>query len=198
MRIKYFGNSSFLFSTKTSKLITNPYDKNVKVKISKEGPDIMVLSHDSKDLGENEKIYLISSPGEYEVKDIFVYGYLSDVDKKSDIADIYMIEVEGVHIGVIDKNVKSIRRSVLDEIGIVNVLLVSLADDSGIKTSKMIDLVNKIDPQVVIPMDYSDENLGKFAKVLGVKDLETVPSIVLKGSDFSEEDVPIRVVVLKK
>ena len=75
MRIKYYGNSCFLFKAKDSKLITNPEDEGVKVNLKKVLPDIVVLMH----MGEVPKnnYYLINTPGEYEVKDAFVYGYAS-------------------------------------------------------------------------------------------------------------------------
>jgi hypothetical protein len=125
MRVKYCGNSCFLFRTKKSKLITNPKDKGVKVNLKRTEPDIVVLSHKSN-IGDNE-YYLISSPGEYEVKDIFVYGYLSSlVNDEVEGADIYMIDIENVHLCIIDRAVKKVRESVLDELGILDVLFISL------------------------------------------------------------------------
>jgi hypothetical protein len=109
-----------------------------------------------------------------------------------------MFNLEGIHLGMIDRSVKSISGEILDEMGIVNVLFISLASDSEMKLTKLTDLVNKIEPQIVIPMDYEKENLANFTKALGVKEPEKVPNLDVKRTDFIEDDMPLRVVVLEK
>lgn len=197
MKIKYYGNSCYLVKSKTTKLITNPKDKGVRAYLKKVAPDIVVLSHKSN-VDEND-YYVISTPGEYEIKDVFVYGYLSDISRGNQKqSDIYMIDVENVHLGFIDKEVTKVRESILSEMGIVNVLFVSLDTAAGMDTSKVIDLVNKVDPKIVIPMDYTKETLERFAKVLGVKEIEKEKTLDVKGSDCLDDDVPIRFIVLEK
>ncbi len=197
MKIKYFGNSCFLFATKDAKLVTNPKDDGSKLKLRKVKPDIIVKSH-TGDPKEKNNYYIIENPGEYEIKELFVYGFISSISSKGDIADIYMFDVDSVHIGYIDRKVAAIKQSIIKEMGIVNILFVSLAEDAGMKMTKLSDLVNKIEPQIVIPMDYTDKNLEKFAKIQGVKGLEEETTLNIKRTDFSEEDMPLRVVVLKK
>jgi hypothetical protein len=63
---------------------------------------------------------------------------------------------------------------------------------------KLVDIVDSIEPQIVIPMDYNKENLEHFSKILGVKSLEEESRLKVKRSDFTDEEMPIRVVVLKK
>jgi L-ascorbate metabolism protein UlaG (beta-lactamase superfamily) len=197
MNIKYFGNSSFLFKAKDTKLVTNPKSDGVKVNLKKIGADIVALSHKCK--LEEDGYYIISSCGEYEVKDVFIYGYASDPSNVvCDQADVYVFDLEGIHLGLIDKSVAKIREGVIDEMGVVNVLFVSLSEESKIKISKLNDLVSRIEPQIVIPMDYTKENLDKFLKAVGVKEPEKVDKLSVKRTDFSEEDMPIRVVVLEK
>lgn len=198
MKVKYLGNSSFLFKSKQAKLITNPTDQGLKINIKKVDPDIVVLSHKAQ-VAAND-YYLISSPGEFEVKEIFVYGYASTLeDGKGEIADIYMFDIENVHLCIIDKSVKNVRGSVLDELGIVDVLFVSLAEEAGMKFSKITDLVNKIEPYILIPMDYTQKTLADFTKTLGVQEVEKMETVLdVKKSDFSEEEVSMRFVVLEK
>ena len=195
MKIKYYGNSCFLFKSQNTKLITNPKDTGVKVNLKKLAPDIVVVSH-KDNIGE-DNYYLITAPGEYEVKGIFVYGYLSDL-KRDENANIYMIDVENVHLGIIDKTVESVREWILNEMGIMDVLFVSLADDTSMKLSKLVDLVNKVEPQVVVPMDYTKERLVEFSKVIGVKGMEKVEKLDIARGDFVDEEVPMRLVVLNR
>jgi len=197
MKIKYYGNSCFRFSGKVSKMVTNPKDKGVKMSLKRIKPDIVVKSHKGENKGY-EGMYVIANPGEYEIKDIFVYGYLSESESNENIADIYMFDIENIHIGYIDRKVEAMKQSIIKDMGIVNVLFVSLAGDAGMKMTKISDLVNKIEPQIVIPMDYTSKNLEKFAKIQGVKSLEEETKLNIKKNDFAEEDMPLRIIVLKK
>lgn len=197
MKIRYYGESCFYIKSGGSKLVTNPFDRNTSIRLNQLEPDVVVLSHDAK-VKKND-FYLINCAGEFEVKDLFVYGYVSnasDVDTKG--ADVYMFDIKGVNIGMIDKSARKVRSWVINQMGIVNVLLVSLSDESNMKLSKLSDLVNKIEPEVVIPMDFTKKKLDEFKKVLGVKDVEEDKSFKAKASSFSEEEVSTRIVVLEK
>jgi hypothetical protein len=196
MKISYYGNSSFLFKTKDVKLITNPLDATSKVNLKRISPDIVVTTHQSE-IEEND-YYIISSPGEYEVKDVFVYGYISNLSR--DIhsqADAYMFDIEGVHLSILDRSVQKLSGSIIDEMGIVDVLFVSFAKESGMRISKIIDLVNKIEPYIVVPTDYTNETLETFIKSMGIKNMEKVEKLDISKRDFADEDVPIRFVVIE-
>ncbi len=196
MKIKYYGNSCFYFKSKGAKLITNPFDKHVKVKLSSLEPDVVVLSHDADCKGDG--YYIVSSAGEYEVKDLFVYGYVSDLssDKKYN-CDVYMFDIEGVHLGMIDKSVTKLRSWVINQMGIVNVLFVPLAEESGMKISNLSELVSKIEPEILVPMDYNEDKLREFAKVLGVKAWDKEKDLEVKSSDFTDEEASMKVIVLE-
>lgn len=196
MRIKYYGNSCFLFKSKIAKLITNPKDDNVKLNLKKADPDVVVTSH-KIDVPEND-YYLITSPGEYEVKELFVYGYNSSVDTEDpEQADIYMFDIDGVHVGMIDQTVERVRGNILNEMGIVDILCISIRDDVGMKLTKITDLINKIEPYYVIPMDFNKESLEKLAKILGVKNLEEADDLKVKKAEFDSEEVITKILVLK-
>jgi L-ascorbate metabolism protein UlaG (beta-lactamase superfamily) len=197
MRVKYLGNSSFLVKSKETKLITNPLDLGVSEKLHKIMPNIVVLSH--KVEIPPDSYYIVSSPGEFEVRDIFIHGYTSQIESDDPSgADIFMIDIENVHFGFIDKKVTRVSEDIVDEMGIVNVLLVSLAENMGMKLNQIVDLINRIEPQIVVPMDFTKEFLESCAKVMGVKEMEKLPYLDVKFTDFTEEDVATRLVMLEK
>jgi len=196
MKISYFGNSSFLFKTKDTKLVTNPLDASAKVNLKQVAPDIIVTTHKSE-IDPNE-YYIISSPGEYEVNDIFVYGHVSDTEVNDhEQADLYVLDIENVHLSILDRSVKRLRGSILDEMGIVDVLFVSLSPDSAMRTSTVIDVVNKIEPYIVIPTDYTKETLESFTKAMGIQNMEKVSKLDVSKSDFADEDIPVRFVLIE-
>lgn len=196
MQVKSYGNSTILLKSNKAKLITNPKSEGAKVNLKALAPEIVLLTE--KNELPDDSFYVISSPGEFEVQDIFVYGYKSDLSGDNQQADVYMVDIAKVHLGIIDKSVDKIRDWVLNEMNIANVLFVPLTEGIGMKLSKVADFVNKIDPWIIVPMDYSKESLGEFIRIIGVKDVEKVDSLDLKHTDFTEEDMPTRCVVFEK
>jgi len=197
MKVKSYGNSSVLFKSSKAKLITNPKSAGAKVNLKAVMPDVILLTEQNEipDSGS----YVISSPGEYEVKDIFVYGYKSDLAANNDHqADVYMVDIAKVHLGIIDKSVDKIRDWVVNEMNIANVLFVPLTEGVGMKLANVADFVNKIDPWIVVPMDYSKDSFDEFIRITGVKNVEKVDSLELKHTDFAEEDMPMRCVIFEK
>lgn len=198
MKIKYYGGSSFELSTKEAKLLTNPFGKKSKAKLNKIKPDIVVVSHKME--VEEDGFFLITTAGEYEVSDVFVYGYSSKTggEKDEGIANIYVFDLEGIHFGFIDKEVKKVKRSHLNDIGLVNVLFMSLASDVEMTMSKKLKLIRKVEPQMVIVMDYDKENLAEFTKSLGIKAVDKEKTLKLSKNEFKDDDMPLRCVILDK
>ena len=197
MKVKYFEGSTFLLENGESKLLTNPFDKSADL-LEKVSPTIVVLSHEAKSAKTNG-FFTVVTPGEYEVKDIFVYGYNSLEDEKGQTsADVFMFEVEGIHFGFIDKSVVTAEQSILSEIGIVDVLFVPLEKESGMSLAKTIELIRKIEPFMIIPMDYDEATLKEFVNTMGINEAETVKDLKLSKSDFADEEMPLRCVVFEK
>ena len=196
MKVKYFGNSTFLLQAGESKLITNPFETK-KDLIKATNPSIIVLSH--KGEVKASEAFTISTPGEYEVKDMFVYGYSSSSDEADMIqADIFMFDLEGVHLGFIDTNVSSGKTSHMKELGISDILFISLAKDSAMSIAKRIELTRKIEPYIIIPMEYDDVTLKEFINAMGIKEVEKLEDVKFSTSDITEEDMPMRCVVLQE
>lgn len=195
MEVKYFGNSSFLLKSKKKvKVLTNPFDVNVKINIKKIQPEIVLASHKIKKAGND--YYFINTAGEYEIKDIFVYGF--DSKPESEDCDVFLISMDHISFGLIDKNVNQLSDVIVDEMGIVNVLFISLDEEVGMKINKLVDLASEIDPQILIPMDFDEKSLEQLKKSVGVKEIEKLPKLSVKSDEFSGEDIPMRIVVLEK
>ena len=109
----------------------------------------------------------ITSPGEYEIKDIFVQGINSD----------YLIEAEGMRVCYLPGGEKA------EEFGEVDILLVP---------SEKSKLVSQVEPRIAIPMGGET---AKFLKALGKKSVQSQPKLLIKKKDLPKEETQI--VVLK-
>lgn len=88
MEITYLGHSSFKIKTKTAVVVTDPFPSEMLgFKFPKTEADIVTISHQHEDhnclkLIEGDP-FIISEPGEYEVKGVSVFGYPSFHDSAS-------------------------------------------------------------------------------------------------------------------
>jgi len=211
--ITWHGISCFKIKSKVHiddvSIITDPYDASSGLRVPRTLMADIVTSSKNDPLHNNvsavksnradKDIFVIKSPGEYEVSDVFVYGVTGPEDKK-DANIIFRFEIGGfslAHLG--DLNYEPTGKEV-EAIGDVDILFVPVS--SIMDTKKIISVVSAIDPQIVVPMNYEIPNLktkaepvDKLLKELGVKDMETVKSLKLSKKEFGEE---MRVVVIEK
>lgn len=142
---------------------------------------ITIFSDASKVLGNVTDSFVITTPGEYEVKDIRVYGY----PLKKEV--IYMIQLEGVSIVYMASNSEEVTKELSEELNTVNVLIIPISSDPD-------DLISELEPNIVIPQNFTEESLPKFLKNLGVENVEKTSK--LKVTTFAEDDEEMKVVVL--
>ena len=108
MIITYLGKQFFKISQGEMTLAFNPVSKNSKSGISaKFGADIAFSTTNHIDYNGLEQVshgdrnpFLITGPGDYEVKEIFIKGSLSEanIDGKKYINTIYSLTVDGIRI----------------------------------------------------------------------------------------------------
>src|ERR1700685_4598155 len=106
MVISYLGGECIKMSQGDLTLAFNPPSKDSSLKMSKFGADIALVSLDNEDFngtenarfGEREP-FVISGPGEYEVKGVAVRGFGSEssYDGKG-INTIYSVALEGMNL----------------------------------------------------------------------------------------------------
>lgn len=213
MDIKYLGHSSFQIKTKEARIVTDPFDpKMVGLKFPKTEADIVTISHSHHDhnyiAGISGNPLVLDWPGEFERMKMRIYGFRSFHDKKQGAERgenvVYKIEAEGISIlhcgdlGVV------LTDDFLDDVGEVDILMVPTGGFYTIDASEAVELVQKVEPKMVIPMHYNSpklnqEGFGKlstveeFLKKVGVEPQPAVAKLTLKKEDFGEE---MKVVVM--
>ena len=108
MIISYFGKQFFKIQQGEMVLAFNPVSKSSKTGISaKFGSDIAFITTNHSDYNGIEQLshgdrepFAVTGPGDYEVKDIFVKGVMSDseIAKKKYINTIYALSVDNINI----------------------------------------------------------------------------------------------------
>jgi len=124
--------------------------------------------------------FMIDGPGEYERKNVFVEGIGRD---KSET--VFVIRAEDLILCYLGRLKKMLSDDEIKRIGDIDILFVPLGEEGTLEVTKANEVINKIDPRVVIPMLYSD--LAKFKEMEGVSNGE-VESYKVKKIDLPSEE----------
>ncbi len=208
MDITYLGHSSFRIRGKNATVVTDPYDSDmVGLKFPKHvAADIVTISHDHKDHNAVEAIeespYVINGPGEYEIKGVGIVGVSVFHDNENGAKrgknTIYRIEIDGisvVHLGDLGHVMNSAQ---VDELDGVNILLVPVGGVYTIDPSQATQLINDIEPSIVIPMHYGRAELnqkefgelsplGAFLKEIGKEGIAPQPKLTITKDKLPAE-----------
>lgn len=189
------------------KIVVDPYEETIGLKLSPLEADILLITHNHVDHNNKKAIktepFVISNPGEYEVKGVFVQGIPSFHDntqgKERGRNTIYVIEVEGIkicHMG--DFGQKELTPEQLTLIGDVDILLLPVGGVYTITGKEAAGIVNQIEPKIVIPMHYLIPKLKaklegpeEFLKMMGAKEVVPIEKLVVKVKDLLREETNI-------
>ncbi len=215
MDITYLGHASFRIRGKSASVVTDPFDPDmIGLKFPKHvEADIVTVSHEHKDHNSVSQIegspFVIHGPGEYEIKGIGVVGTSSFHDDKKGAErgknTIYRIEVDGVSIVHLGDLGHILSADQVDELDGVNILMVPVGGFYTISASQAVQVINDIDPSIVIPMHYGRPDMqGKglsqlapcsvFLKEIGKESVIPQPKLVISKDKLPAE---MQVVVLE-
>lgn len=181
MEISYLGHSSFKIRGKTATLVTDPYSPEMTdLKFPKVGSDIVTISHQHEDHNKKELIqglpFIISGPGEYEVKGVFIFGISSFHDSSEGSErgpnTIYLIEIEGLricHLGDLGHKLSDLK---LQELNGVDILFIPVGGIFTIGPRQASEVIAQLEPKIVIPMHYNFPglNMAVFGKMSSLED----------------------------
>jgi len=207
MQISWFGLAYFRLVTREATVIIDPYSPSVGLKPPRLSTDILLLTSDREAHGNQKTVsgepFLVSGPGEYEVKNIFVWGHA--IDHNGDQprrTTVYVIEAEDLsiaHLG--DLNVVPTEEQ-LDRLEGVDILMIPVGGHHVLDAKKASALISEIEPRVVIPMYYKNNglkmplaSLDAFSKELGVKGSEKLDKYKISKKDLPQDET--KVVILQ-
>lgn len=214
MDITYLGHSCFRIRGKNATVVCDPYDAKIGLKFPKHvEADVVTVSHDHPDhnaVGQIEgSPFVVSGPGEYEIKGVGVVGYgvFHDNEKGATRGKntMYRIEVDGVsivHLGDLGHTLSS---DEVDQLDGVNILMVPVGGFYTIDASQAVHVVNDIEPLIVIPMHYGRQELSAdlasklspvsaFLKEIGKESVVPQPKLTISKDKLPAE---MQVVVLE-
>lgn len=204
MIITYLGGESVKIQFGDTILAFNPISKDSKLKASKFGADIVLSSINHPDMNGvdqvsfgDKKPFVVSGPGEYEIKGIFIKGLLSDsgYDGEKFNNTIYTVGLEGMnicHLGAL--NTTELRKETDEAIDEVDVLFVPIGGEGVLDPAKAYKLAVSIGPKIIIPIHYGDvgnkDALKTFLKEAG-ESPTPLPKLTLKKKDLDGKQAEV-------
>lgn len=203
MIITYFGKQFFKIQQGDLVIAINPISKDSKsdTKASRFGSAIALSTINHPDYNGFEMVshgdivpLEIKGPGDYEVKDIFIKGIMSEtiINDKKYINTIYSMTIEGISIcflGAISKN--KLDSDTLGKIGSPDILFVPVGNNDLLSPSDAHKLAVSMEPKVIIPMDYDEKNLKAFLKETGQDKISPIDKFTIKSKELIGREAEI-------
>ena len=199
MIITYFGKQFFKIQQGETVLSFNPVSKSSKTGINTHfGADIALITTNHPDYNGLEQLshgertpFAIAGPGDYEIKEIFIKGVLSDAviaDKKY-INTIYLLSVDNINIvflGALSN--PEISKEAHEAINSPDVLFIPVGGKGLLDAKSAAKLASLFEPKMIIPMDYDELSLKVFLKEIGEEKAEVIDKLTLKLKDLEGKE----------
>jgi L-ascorbate metabolism protein UlaG (beta-lactamase superfamily) len=197
MVISYLGGECFKVSQGELTLAFNPPSKDSSLKVSKFGSDIVLISQNHEDFngvenasfGEREP-FVISGPGEYEVKGVAVRGFGSETQYggAKSINTIYSVALEGMNLcflGALGSSV--LPHAAAQELDDIDILFLPIGDKGVLDYDKAYALAVQLEPKAIVPMHYDAASLKSFLKEAG-ESVMPVEKLTVKKKDLDGKE----------
>ncbi|OGZ33966.1 MAG: hypothetical protein A2Y98_00630 [Candidatus Portnoybacteria bacterium RBG_19FT_COMBO_36_7] len=204
MVITWYGQSCFKIQSGETVLVTDPFDKGIGLTPPRGQANIVTISHQHYDHNNMEALaasnpLVIEGPGEYEVKGVNIIGLETFHDQKEGKergkSTSYVIEMEGIkicHLGDIGQ--VKLDNTQIEIIDGIDILMIPVGGIYTVNGEEAADIINQIEPKIVIPMHYKIpglaiklEGLEDFLEEMGVSKKEAVERLTIKKKDLPEE-----------
>ncbi len=207
MIITYQGLEFFKVQFGDTVLAFNPISKDSKFKNSRFFADVALVTTNHPDFNGTENLsysgkepFVVSGPGEYEVKGVFIKGFASksNYDGKDRINTVYSVSLEGMSLfflgAISEPDIKEAKETVDG----IDVLFAPIGGNGVLDPSAAYKFAVSLEPKIIIPMHYGD-SLGKdalkiFLKEAGADGIEHLDKLTLKKKDLEGKEGEVMVV----
>lgn len=207
MIITWQGHSCFKIQDKTTAdgitVATDPYSKELGLKLSNFEANIITVSHDHYDhnnvAGLRGTPAVIDCAGEYDIKGVLVQGIDSYHDDKEGQergnSIIYRIEMDDISITHLGDLGTALTSEQLEKLAGTDILMIPVGGTYTLDAKKAVEVVSQIEPRIIIPMHYQLPGIKmdldpveKFIKEMGLEP-SYEEKLKISKRDLPQEDM---------
>lgn len=203
MHISWHGHFSVKITTPKLSLVINPYSPAVGLTPFRAKADIVALTNPANESMSNLKniqndYLLLDRPGEYSFHNTTIYGtgwHSKDEPLEQIIYRFYIDDLTLLYLGSLDRELKQTELQEIEQSNI-DILFIPIGGITTINASKAIDMITTIEPNIVIPIDYSLPKLkqkvasiNEFAKEMGVSPNTKTKKLSISANKINTETI---------
>lgn len=202
MEIVWLGHSCFRLRGREASIVTDPCPPSTGYSIGKPSADIVTISHQHDDHSYLKAVagrpVVVEGPGEYEIHGAFITGVATYHDRqKGEVHGgnvAFVLEMEGTRVCHLGDLGHTPTADQVEEMSGVDILLVPIGGLTTIDGAAAAEVVNLLEPRLVIPMHYRMEAVSaqleppdRFLKEMGAKAVEPQPKLTVSRSSLPHE-----------
>ncbi len=213
MVIQRYGSYFTKISVGDQVIGINSPSKESTFKQSKFGAQIALQSMNHPDFdgldqlegNKNNTNYSIKGPGEYEINEIFVNGFVSrakydGVDEQ--INTIYSILFDGINIVYLGPLQNTdIDEKTAEDLYMADIIFIPIGSDNVLSADDAFKFIKKFSPKIVIPIGYDEKknksDLETFVSNFGEK-MSSDEKLTIKKKDMEAESMDVVVLTEAK
>ncbi|HEY8489803.1 MAG TPA: MBL fold metallo-hydrolase [Dehalococcoidia bacterium] len=202
MEITWLGHACFRIRSRDATILTDPCARSTGYHMGKPTADIVTVSHQHPGHNWVDGVAgtprVIYGPGEYEVSNVLITGIRTYHDRQKGAQRgrnvVYLIETEGVrlcHLGDLG-HVPSDEQ--IEEMSDIGILFIPVGGGSTIDARTATEVVNLLEPRLVIPMHYRTEAstadlapVDRFLKEMGVSEIQPQAKLSINRSQLPQQ-----------
>lgn len=209
MKLTWLGHSSFRLEESTgTTVVTDPYHSDIGYELPNVEADVVTVSHSHRDHNNIEAVAgnptVINRAGAYEIGGVHMLAHRTHHDDKkgAERGDnlVFKFRMDGVdlcHMGDIGEECNAM---LVEALMPVNVLMIPIGGNYTIDAAQAKEYVDKLMPDVVIPMHYKtkdlDMDIDKLNEFVNLFDDENVvyqdsSTVEFDRADFDGEQTKI-------
>ena len=156
LNIKHIAHSCFLIDNGEEKLIIDPYADNMGLPIIRETANYLLISHNHSDHNNKEAVILEDNVGSFKIKKVHSYHDDSNGSQRGENI-IHVIDTNGVRICHLGDLGHLLTDEQLKDMQGIDVLMIPVGGYYTIDCEKVVEVINQLNPMVVIPMHYNSD-----------------------------------------
>lgn len=214
MMITWQGHACFKIQDKVGPegvtVVTDPFDKEVGLKVPNFEADIVTVSHQHHDHNNTAALrgtpFIIDCAGEYDRKGVLIEGIDSFHDEKEGAERggniIYRLVIDDlsvVHLGDLGHILSDAQ---LEKLSGTDILLIPVGGKYTIDAKRAVEVISQIEPRIVIPMHYKTKDskldidgVDKFIKEIGLTPTYE-EKLKISKKDLPQEDMELVILSL--
>ncbi len=202
MELTWLGQRAFRLTQRgKATVVTDSYDPETSgLKPIKTRAEVVTLSQGALSAAARKGLRgvkkILDRPGEYEIGGVFIIGVQvrgpKGQDPLQDMRLVFTLDYEGITVAHLGGLQRVPAQSEIEALGPVQVALVPIDGEHGLKPAQAAEVVSLLEPNVVVPMGYHPQGRGaraldRFLKEMGVSEIQPQPSLKLSSSSLPGE-----------